>query len=77
MELQASNQELLLLPRLVGKFQQEWKGPYNVIIKKGPVNYEVKQNCTKVVHINLLKKWVSRAPEDDSYMNIVEEDPTM
>ena len=47
-ELQPGNHVLLLLPHLEEK--QEWKGPYNVIAKKGHVNYEIElpeQNCTK------------------------------
>ena len=67
---------LLLLPDSTHKFQRRWRGPYRVLRKVGAVNYEISmgpEQRTKIFHINLLRKWYPRAPEQSSYVNDVEE----
>jgi len=40
----------------------KWRGPYNVVDKKGPVNYriEVENGMQKVYHMHMLKEFVRR-----------------
>ena len=55
---------LVLLRTEDSKLLAQWQGPYEVLQKLGPTTYK---NCTpgqicstRVLHINLLKEWVSR-----------------
>lgn len=58
---------LLLLPTSETKLIVRWQGPYKVIRRTGPVDYEVetpdKKEKRKIFHVNLLKKWQERASE--------------
>ena len=75
MELKEGDQVLLLLPDSTEKFRAKWRGPYEVKKKLGKVNYEIMMpewGSSKVVHINLLKKWHQR---ESAYANVIEEDP--
>ncbi|XP_065434808.1 scavenger receptor cysteine-rich type 1 protein M130-like [Chrysemys picta bellii] len=55
---------LLLLPSSESKLLAKWQGPYEVIRRVGPVNYEVRLpgrwKETRIYHINLLKAWKTR-----------------
>ena len=73
MELKEWGQVLLLLPDNTEKFQSKWRGQYKAKKKLGKVNYEMpERGSSKVVHINLLKKWHQR---ETAYANVIEEDP--
>ena len=74
-KLKEGDQVLLLLPDSTEKFRAKWRGPYEVKKKLGKVNYEImmpEQRSSKVVNINLLKKW---HPRETAYANVIEEDP--
>ena len=75
MELKEGDQVLLLLPDSTKKFQGRWQGPYEVKKRLGKVNYEImmpERGSSKVVHINLLKKWHQR---ETAFANVIKEDP--
>ena len=74
MELKEGDQVLLLLPDSTEKFRAKWRGPYEVKKKLGKVNYYIMMPewGSKVVHINLLKKWHQR---ETAYANVIVEDP--
>ena len=75
MKLKEGDQVLLLLPDSTEKFRAKWRGLYEVKKKLGKVNYEImmpERGSSKVVHINLLKKWHQR---ESAYANVIEEDP--
>nr|XP_042705994.1 uncharacterized protein LOC122173677 [Chrysemys picta bellii] len=52
---------LLLLPSAESKLLAKWQGPYEVIRRVGPVDYEVRlpgrRKETRIYHVNLLKAW--------------------
>jgi hypothetical protein len=50
------------------KLQFQWKGPYEIVEKKGPVTYEVKvagveDSPTHILHVNRLKRFHERSGE--------------
>ena len=55
---------LILLPSSTSKLQAQWQGPYKIIRKIFPVDYEVelgnKRKTRKVYHVNMLRKWFVR-----------------
>ena len=59
--LNRGDQVLLLLPTSPKKLQAAWHGPYTVISKKGPVDYEIeipeRRKKRQVFHINMLRTW--------------------
>ncbi|XP_042299936.1 uncharacterized protein LOC121917889, partial [Sceloporus undulatus] len=59
--LQVGQQVLVLLPAQKAKLFAKWQGPFEVVRRVGPVDYEVKMGQdppkTRVFHINLLKAW--------------------
>ncbi|KAJ8349857.1 hypothetical protein SKAU_G00249870 [Synaphobranchus kaupii] len=63
-EFAPGDKVLVLVPTSECKFLAKWNGPYEVMEKVGTVNYRVRQPGrrppTKVYHVNLLKKWVTR-----------------
>ena len=76
LHLKEGDQVLLLLPDSTQKFQRKWQGPYKVKRRTSSVNYEIimgPDRQTKTFHINLLRKWHPRAPEQSSYANDVED----
>ena len=57
---------LVLLPMQHNHLKLEWVGPYTVMRKVTPVDYEVetpRRYGTKVYHVNLMKKWHSTHSE--------------
>lgn len=59
--LKPADQALILLPTENNKLLMQWRGPYTVLSRKGDVNYEVDLgHSTKVLHINMLKKYHRR-----------------
>ena len=58
---QEGQEVLVLLPRVGNPLKLEWAGPYKVLWKTSPVDYEIKtpgrRRGTKIVHVNLLKPW--------------------
>jgi hypothetical protein len=59
--LKVGDKVLLLLPTSHTKLLAEWKGPYEIVGKKGPVDYVVKvKDSDKVYHINMLKQFFTR-----------------
>uniref|UniRef100_K7F0Q0 ribonuclease H n=1 Tax=Pelodiscus sinensis TaxID=13735 RepID=K7F0Q0_PELSI len=52
---------LLLLPSQESKLLAKWQGPFEVVRRVGPVDYEVRLTGRKkglqIYHVNLLKKW--------------------
>lgn len=55
---------LVLLPAATNKLQAQWQGPFKVVRKVTPVNYEVETGSIrkkfKTFHINMLRLWVDR-----------------
>lgn len=55
---------LVLLPTDDSKFLAQWQGPYEVVQKLAPTTDKIctpdQRRSTRVLHINLLKEWVSR-----------------
>ena len=66
-EFKPGDEVLLLLPSSTNSLEAKWLGPYKVVQKMGPVDYEIemgdKRKKRKIFHINLLKKFVRRVPE--------------
>ena len=64
---------LVLLPSQESKLLVKWQGPYEVQKRLGPTTYEIatpgRGRSTKVLHVNLLKEWISR-PEGKEVMLI-------
>lgn len=59
-QYQVGDKVMLLLPDSTQKFQTEWRGPYVVKKRTGPVTYEIElpeRGCGKIFHCNLLKEW--------------------
>ena len=52
---------LLLLPMKKNKLLLQWRGPYVVVAKTSPVNYQIQVGRkTKNFHVNMLKSYVER-----------------
>ena len=66
-EFKPGDEVLLLLPSSTNSVKAKWLGPYKVVQKMGPVDYEIemgdKRKKRKIFHINLLKKFVRRVSE--------------
>ncbi|XP_075737410.1 uncharacterized protein LOC119162224 [Rhipicephalus microplus] len=62
--LKPGEQVLILLPTDNNKLLMQWKGPFNVVSKKGDADYEVEVGSScKIFHINMLKRYQKRSPE--------------
>ncbi|CAC5380411.1 Retrovirus-related Pol polyprotein from transposon 297,Steroid 5-alpha-reductase DET2,Retrovirus-related Pol polyprotein from transposon 17.6,3-oxo-5-alpha-steroid 4-dehydrogenase 1,3-oxo-5-alpha-steroid 4-dehydrogenase 2 [Mytilus coruscus] len=60
-EIEVGTKVLVLLPTSESKLLAQWKGPYVVTDKVGPVDYKVKvRGKEKVYHVNMLKTWYER-----------------
>ena len=59
--LKPGDQVLLLLPTSPRKLEAACQGPFGVLRKLGPVDYEIeleaRRKKQRVVHVNVLKKW--------------------
>ena len=57
----ANEEVLVMLPKEKNKLLMQWKGPYRITKKKGPLDYDVNVNGkNKVYHVNLLKPCLRR-----------------
>ena len=74
-QFEPGDQVLVLLPTETSKLLARWHGPYPVLRRISPVNYEVnmydKKKHHRIFHINMLRKW--HAP---SAANLLAEDVT-
>ena len=60
--LEAGNKALILLPTNQNKLLMQWRGPYEVVEKVGPVDYKLKINGKeKIYHVNMIKQYHDRA----------------
>lgn len=61
--LEVGDQVLVLLPMQHNCLKLEWVGPYEVVKRVTPVDYEVEtsRNYGTTAYINLLKKWYPTA----------------
>ena len=63
-EFSPGQEVLLLLPSSSNALQAKWQGPFKVVRKVGPVDYEIATNHKgrklKVYHVNLLKEFKRR-----------------
>ena len=62
-EFNPGDRVLVLLPSSTNKLWAQWQGPYEIKRRIGKVDYEVemfdKKKRKRVLHVNLLKEWVS------------------
>jgi len=63
-EFRKGDQILLRTPGMVSKLEESWTGPWEVVLKCGPVTYRIKKPETpskgRVVHLNTMKKYEER-----------------
>ncbi|XP_062602901.1 uncharacterized protein LOC134264647 [Saccostrea cucullata] len=60
-QMKEGDRVLVLLPTKSNKLLMQWKGPYSITRKIGPMDYTVDLGGkTKTYHANLLKKYVER-----------------
>lgn len=64
---------LVVLPTSTSKLLAQWKGPYEVTQKVSPVDFKVRLSKSKetVYHVNMLKEWFEREPEENSKSEIM------
>ena len=66
-EFKSDDEVLLLLPSSTNALEAKWMGPYRVVQRVGPVDYEIemgdRRKKRKVFHVNLLKEFIRRVPE--------------
>ena len=60
----------VLLPSSSSKLLAQWKGPYEVVEKVGPVDYRIRirKGKEKVFHVNMLKQWFDRNDKSDEIL---------
>ena len=67
-EFQPGEQVLVLLPTSTSKLLAQWQGPYPVVNRVGPVNYEIdmigRRRRRRVFHVNMLRAWHTPATTD-------------
>ena len=60
-ELDVGSRVVMRVPGLVGKLDDSWDGPYEVIAKISPVTYQLaipgRGSKPQTVHINMLRQW--------------------
>ena len=75
--LEVGDQVMCRIPGMIGKLQESWHGPYDVLARKSRVDYVVNvgkgKGRIKVLHINNLKKYYPR-PEEVLRLALVAED---
>lgn len=70
--LKEGERVLILLPTDSNKLLMQWKGPFVVRKKINRVDYDIDVNGkSKRFHINLLKQYVERDPEDGNLLSVV------
>lgn len=58
---EVGDEVLLMMPTDKNKLLMQWKGPYQVVKKKGTLDYEINVNGKyKTYHVNLLKPYIRR-----------------
>ncbi|XP_021346938.1 uncharacterized protein LOC110446222, partial [Mizuhopecten yessoensis] len=63
--LKVGDKVLVLLPTKKNKLMLQWRGPYEVKERLGPIDYRVEVGGKlKTLHVNLLKKYYERSEED-------------
>ncbi|XP_033752174.1 uncharacterized protein LOC117335982 [Pecten maximus] len=63
-QLDVDDKVLILLPTKTNKLLMQWRGPYSVTAKKGPMDYEVDMvGKKKTFHVNMLKKYFKKDVE--------------
>ena len=71
---QPGDRVLLLLPTSSRALQAAWQGPFKVVRKIGPVNYEIemprRRQKLKVFHVNMLRQWHERS----TFFSLVQND---
>ena len=59
--LEVGSMALMRVPGLTGKLDESWEGPYEVVDKISPVNYQLaipgRAGRSQVVHVNMLRPW--------------------
>ena len=70
--LEAGQKVLVLLPTSSKKLLAQWKGPYEVVNKTSPVDYQIKLNRNRLqtFHINMLKRWFERDTVDETEVDV-------
>ena len=70
-EFQPGEQVLVLLPTSTSKLLAQWQGPYPVVNRVGPVNYDIdmigRRRRRRVFHVNMLRAW--HAPTVTDYLS--------
>ena len=68
---QEGDQVLLLLPEKKNKLQMAWQGPFEIESRMGECDYKIRmKGKTKLIHANLLKKYLQR-PQEVNTMSVV------
>ncbi|XP_021345000.1 uncharacterized protein LOC110444964, partial [Mizuhopecten yessoensis] len=63
-QLDVNDKVLILLPTKTNKLLMQWRGPYIVTAKRGPMDYEVDiGGKKKTLHVNMLKKYFEKDVE--------------
>ncbi|XP_076056339.1 uncharacterized protein LOC143034289 [Oratosquilla oratoria] len=61
---------LAFLPPSTNPFHKKFFGPYKILEQQGPLNYIIetpdRRKKQQLVHINLIKRYLSRPPEEDT-----------
>ena len=75
--LEVGDQVMCRIPGMIGKLQESWHGPYDVLARKSRVDYVINvgkgKGRIKVLHVNNLKKFYPR-PEGVLRLALVAED---
>lgn len=79
-KFKVGDEVLLMLPTAHNKLLLQWKGPYVVVERKGPMDYIIDINGTrKIFHANMLKQYFPRQTtskvEDCTVAVLEEEEP--
>lgn len=71
--LKIGEKALILLPTSTNKLLAQWKGPFLVTGKSSPVDYkiQIRKGVEKTYHINMLKAWHDRKPQNNTTEDIV------
>lgn len=68
-KMKEGDKVLVLLPKKSNKLLMQWRGPYNVVQKIGPIDYKINiAGKLKTLHANLLKKYI---PRDETHCGVL------